>query len=144
VNIKRRKLEKAFTLIELMVVIFIVGILAAVAIPIYRSRFDKAKWSEGKVMMGTIATAIRAWTAERGTDYAGPFPATLSELGFSPGDCTGSYFSDEDFSMVVTEVSPVVFTITCAPATQPDRPSIPSLVTMTANADGTVTWTQAP
>jgi general secretion pathway protein G len=38
---------KGFTLVELMVVILIVSILAAVAIPILRGRIDAAKWSEG-------------------------------------------------------------------------------------------------
>jgi len=58
--------RKGFTLIELMVVILIVAILAAVAIPILTARIDAAKWSEGKAMMGTIATAIRAYYAEHG------------------------------------------------------------------------------
>ena len=49
----KKRERKGFTLIELMVVILIVGILAAVAIPIMRGRIDSAKWSEGKAMMGT-------------------------------------------------------------------------------------------
>jgi prepilin-type N-terminal cleavage/methylation domain-containing protein len=142
VNIPGKKSIPAFTLIELMVVVFIVGILAAIVIPIYRSRVDKAKWSEGKAMMGTIATAVRAWSAEKSADYAGPFSDSLVELGFSPGDCTGSYFSDEDFTVLVTGVNPPLFVVTCSPATQSDRPSIPSSVTLTANADGTMTWSQ--
>ncbi|MGA2679737.1 MAG: prepilin-type N-terminal cleavage/methylation domain-containing protein, partial [Sedimentisphaerales bacterium] len=58
--------RKGFTLIELMVVIFIVGILAAVAIPIMRGRIDAAKWSEGKSAMGSIRTAARSLIAEKG------------------------------------------------------------------------------
>jgi len=142
VDIPGRKSIPAFTLIELMVVVFIVGILAAVAIPVYRSRVDKAKWSEGKAMMGTIATAVRAWSAEKSADYVGLFPDSLAELGFVAGDCTGSYFSDEDFTVLVTGVNPPLFVVTCTPATQSDRPSIPSSVTLTANADGTVSWSQ--
>ena len=63
------KSRKGFTLIELMVVILIVGILAAVAIPLMRGRIDSAKWSEGKAIMGTIATALRAHIAEKGADF---------------------------------------------------------------------------
>jgi prepilin-type N-terminal cleavage/methylation domain-containing protein len=83
--------RKGFTLIELMVVILIVAILAAVAIPIMRGRIDAAKWSEGKAMMGTVATALRAYGAEKGPD--GNWPPTLTDLGFEAGDLTGTYFT---------------------------------------------------
>ena len=56
--------EKGFTLIELMVVILIVAILAAVAIPILRGRIQAAKWSEGAAIAGTIKTAAKVCYAE--------------------------------------------------------------------------------
>ena len=59
------KAKKAFTMVELMVVILIVGILAAVAVPLMRGRIDSSKWSEGKAGMGTIASALRAYAAEK-------------------------------------------------------------------------------
>jgi len=119
--------RKGFTLIELMVVILIVGILASVAIPILRGRIDAAKWSEGKAMMGSIATAIRAYHAEKG--HTGPPPTTLgvaaTGLGFAPGDLTGTYFVDADFSVnwAAITMDPLTFVITCTPTTTTLNPA---------------------
>ena len=95
------KARRGFTLIELMVVILIVAILAAVAIPIMRGRIDAAKWSEGKAMMGTIGVAIRAYAAEKNDNVlvnalAGLDGSTdgLGVLGILSVDLTGAYFTD--------------------------------------------------
>jgi prepilin-type N-terminal cleavage/methylation domain-containing protein len=121
--------RKGFTLIELMVVILIVGILAAVAIPILRGRIDAAKWSEGKAMMGSIATAIRAYHAEKGP--LGAAPTTLgiaaTGLGFAAGDLTGTYFVDADFVMNVTAMDPLAFTVTATPTVTVLNPAAYSL-----------------
>ncbi|MHC4256011.1 MAG: pilin [Planctomycetota bacterium] len=61
--------RKGFTLIELMVVILIVGILAAVAVPIMRGRIDSAKWSEGNAAAGAVKSAVRAYIAEKGPNF---------------------------------------------------------------------------
>jgi type IV pilus assembly protein PilA len=121
------KKRKAFTLVEVMVVVIIVGILASLVIPIMKGRIDAAKWSEGKVMMGSIATAIRAYRAEKGTTGAAPTVLGLGNtgLGFAAGDLTGDFFADADFSFSVTAMDPLTFTVTCTPATQPDRPANP-------------------
>ena len=111
--------RKGFTLIELMVVILIVGILAAVAIPMLRGRIDAAKWSEGKAMMGSVATAIRAYNAEKGPSGVLPtaiLGAGTTQLGFAAGDLTGKYFVDADFTMSVTSMDPLAFEVTCTPA----------------------------
>jgi type IV pilus assembly protein PilA len=109
----KMKSRKGFTLIELMVVILIVGILAAVAIPILRGRIDSAKWSEGRAMIGSIGTAIRAYHAEQGP--AGAVPNTLyvsaTGLGFASGDLDGTYFDDSDFTFTVGGMNPLTFTI---------------------------------
>lgn len=86
--------RKGFTLIELMVVILIVAILAAVAIPIMRGRIDAAKWSEGRAMMGTIATALRAYGAEKGpASPTSTWPPSTAQLGFQAADLVGTYFT---------------------------------------------------
>ncbi len=65
-----RKSEKGFTLIELMIVVAIIGILAAIAIPNFIRFQLKSKSSEGKVNLAAIRTAEEGYMAEFGT-YVG-------------------------------------------------------------------------
>jgi prepilin-type N-terminal cleavage/methylation domain-containing protein len=143
-----KKQQKGFTLIELMVVILIVGILAAVAIPIMHGRINAAKWSEGKAMAGTIRSSIRAYFAEKGVDYGtatfsgdltGDFAQFSGPLGFASGDLSGKYFADADFRISDVSVvgGSILYTITIDPVTQADRPTTPGSMTLTQ--DGTFT-----
>jgi type IV pilus assembly protein PilA len=94
--------KRGFTLIELMVVILIVSILAAVAVPIMRGRIDAAKWSEGKAMAGTLSTSLRAYAAEKGANgvYGDQSVLTLGTLGFANSDFTGTYFVVGNYSWI--------------------------------------------
>jgi prepilin-type N-terminal cleavage/methylation domain-containing protein len=114
-----RTSETGFTIVELMVVVAIAGILAAVAVPVLRGRIDSAKWSEGKAMMGTLGTAIRAYHGNVGPSGAAPTALGVGNtgLGFAPGDLTGKWFVDADFSFRVTSMDPLRFTITSNPTT---------------------------
>jgi len=85
------KSRKGFTLIELMIVVVIVGILAAIIIPLLLSRVEKAKYSEGKAIAGQIATAVRAYVAEEG-DNAETEPDLVTHLGFKSQELDGKYF----------------------------------------------------
>lgn len=114
--------KKGFTLVELMVVILIVGILAAVAIPLMQGRIDKAKWSEANATAGTIRTAIRAYAAEtsiataQALATAGPTldtAATQNALGFSSNDLEGTYFTAKDYTIAsVSATGIAVITVT--------------------------------
>jgi prepilin-type N-terminal cleavage/methylation domain-containing protein len=139
--------RKGFTLIELMVVIFIVGILAAVAIPIMRGRIDAAKWSEGKASAGSVRTAIRAYLAEKGSAYAtygtdldGDITVFGPSLGFAPGDLEGKYFADGDYVISGAALSGtnLNYVITITPS-KTESPAHPAIVTL--NQDGVFTDT---
>jgi type IV pilus assembly protein PilA len=64
---KMLKNKKGFTLIELMIVVAIIGILAAIAIPNFMTYQCKAKQSEAKSILGAIRTAQEAYYAEYST-----------------------------------------------------------------------------
>ena len=100
---KKKKERKGFTLVELMVVILIVGILAAVAVPILRGRIEQAKWTEGAASAGAIRTSVRAAYAEDPTTVGDwedqAVSGVLTELGFQSGDLTGRYFAVANFTI---------------------------------------------
>ncbi len=106
----KKRERRGFTLIELMVVILIVGILAAVAVPILRGKIDSAKWSEGAASAGAVKSAMRAYYAEDPAAALLMAGVTLSDvtaapLGFKSGDLTGRYFVVGDFTITSVDAT---------------------------------------
>ena len=62
-----KAVQKGFTLIELMIVVAIIGILAAIAIPAYQDYTARAQASEGFSITAGMRTDIGEWVAQRGT-----------------------------------------------------------------------------
>ena len=62
-----RKNQKGFTLIELMIVVAIIGILAAIAIPNFRNYQMKAKSAEARTNLAAIRTSQEAYRADSDT-----------------------------------------------------------------------------
>jgi type IV pilus assembly protein PilA len=69
-----RQIQKGFTLIELMIVVAIIGILAAVALPAYQDYTTRAKVTEGLAMASGAKVAV-AENAANGTGYASGWTA---------------------------------------------------------------------
>lgn len=66
-----KAVQKGFTLIELMIVIAIIGILAAIAIPAYQNYTIRAQVSEGSSLIGGLETAFDECYANKGDAAAG-------------------------------------------------------------------------
>ena len=95
--------NKAFTMIELMVVVMIVGILVAVVVPILRGRTNQAAWSEAAASAGSIREAVRSHYAKDPAAASAMVGSTVdsvqSVLGFIVGDLTGRYFQASNFTI---------------------------------------------
>jgi type IV pilus assembly protein PilA len=82
-----KQLQQGFTLIELMIVVAIIGILAALAVPAYQDYTIRSKVSEAASLASAARTAVDVYFSENGTlPRAGI--AQTSSLGLSPA---GSY-----------------------------------------------------
>ena len=82
-----RKNQWGFTLIELMIVVAIIGILAAIAIPMYLDYTTRSQIAEGLNVAGGAKSAVTEFYQDRGT-----FPANNAEAGLdAPGNITGKY-----------------------------------------------------
>ena len=82
----RQSLQKGFTLIELMIVVAIIGILAAIAIPAYQDYTIRAQVTEGLNLSGPLKAAIAESYANNGT-----WPADMTALGLTTTSITGKY-----------------------------------------------------
>jgi len=125
------KVQKGFTLIELMIVVAIIGILAAIAIPAYQDYTIRTQASEGLAMASAAKASISEYYADKGT-----FPANAAAIGWDPAALPkGKYVTSIDIS------TGGVITITYG-----DQANVTNLATKTAKltpgytANGDVVW----
>src|SRR5579864_7026367 len=91
-----KAVQKGFTLIELMIVVAIIGILAAIAIPAYQNYTIRAQVTEGLNLADGWKTSVSEFYAQNGT-----FPASVTNAAasasntvmYAVGASTGKYVS---------------------------------------------------
>src|SRR3954452_11450982 len=84
---ERSQGESGFTLVELLVVMLILGLLAAIAIPAFFNQRDKARDSQAKVYDRTAETAMETYATDNGGAYTG---ATAPKLVLIESTLTGA------------------------------------------------------
>lgn len=118
----KAQMQKGFTLIELMIVVAIIGILAAIALPAYQDYTTRAKVSE--VMLA--ASSARTTVAEAASLTTGTTMPTLSEVSID--------------SQVSKYVSGVAYNAGVITATATGGVSGTITMTGTKASNGQVTW----
>jgi type IV pilus assembly protein PilA len=91
------KNNKGFTLVELLVVVIIVGVLAAISLPSYLNLTASAKQSEARQHVTAIMTAQHLWLDE---NAPGAYPTSFDQLAL--GVAKGSGLSDSTSSTIYT------------------------------------------
>lgn len=76
----RKQLQKGFTLIELMIVVAIIGILAAIAIPAYQDYTIRSQVTEGLNLASDVKAGVAEWRANTGA-----WPANIGQIGVGSG-----------------------------------------------------------
>jgi type IV pilus assembly protein PilA len=123
-----KAIQKGFTLIELMIVVAIIGILAAIALPAYQDYTIRSQVSEGPTLSEGIKVAIADYYANNGT-----WPADMTTIGFTSA-VAGSYVS------TITQTGGVI-TITYGTNKSNTKLSAATLaIAAAANANGDIAW----
>ena len=99
--------RRGFTLIELIVVVIIIGILAAVSAPMMTGNLNKAKTAEAVAALGALRTCARMYYIEHNETW----PTSITYLigddtsYMKTGDLRGKYYSEDNDSYYIDQAS---------------------------------------
>lgn len=131
-----KKAQQGFTLIELMIVVAIVGILAALALPAYQDYIVRSKVSEGLARLAEAKTSVAEYYASNSADVdVNGFPATADSMGINTA--ANNYVSGIGWN----NTAPETIILTLNGTTLDSRVAGKTLeMVITATTNGMITW----
>ena len=140
-----KTVQKGFTLIELMIVIAIIGILAAIALPAYQDYTIRAKVSEGPILASGMKAGVTESFVDDGEAGVGRYADVVAAAVL-----TGEILTEKMTDVVVGKVTPAIGHITMEMDGIPQLGATANIITFSphiagaeisdTNATGSIQW----
>lgn len=129
----KAQVQKGFTLIELMIVVAIIGILAAIALPAYQDYTKRSHVSEGLNLAGAAKMGVSEYYADKGS-----MPASNTDVGLAePSSITGNAVTSVEVGKAGATAKPGAITITYNNKVEENKVLV---IEPAAGEAGSITW----
>jgi prepilin-type N-terminal cleavage/methylation domain-containing protein len=115
--------NKAFTLIELMIVVVIIGVMASLVVPRLFGQSEKARAAEAVNMLGSIRRAEQAYFDRRGEFLHIDVPAKWERLGIGDPNLNPKYWTYQTSPICTSTSEPQRCNIIATRLNTPDAPA---------------------